>query len=228
MYFLRIEIFKLSVFITLLGTLTSLRLVRTAPSRNHHLNPNHNVYPNISQSPQTQQPQQCPPSPIPPSPPHHHSPTSSPSCSYPSAGPSTHPEPHQSTKLTPPRGLTSPFLRLAALNAPPTPIYPTHLTPFQLHVKKLKFSIWSLITRPSYLIPLVINLTGSVWFFILIGGAELSLTVPIVNSMALGFTAAGDWMIAKWRGEEKRVTLKGVVGGALVVGGVWVCFLSKM
>jgi hypothetical protein len=127
-----------------------------------------------------------------------------------------------------PRGLTSPFLRLAALNAPPTPVFPSTLTPLQLRIAKLKFSIYSLLTRPSYLIPLVINLTGSVWFFVLIGGAELSLTVPIVNSLALGFTALGDWIVGRLRGEEKRVTIKGVVGGGLVVGGVWVCFLSKM
>ncbi|RPA87561.1 hypothetical protein BJ508DRAFT_410325 [Ascobolus immersus RN42] len=125
-------------------------------------------------------------------------------------------------------GLTSPFLRLAALNAPPAPVFPTSLTPFQLRIAKLKHSIYSLLTRPSYLIPLVINLTGSVWFFVLIGGAELSLTVPIVNSLALGFTALGDWIVGRLRGEEKKVTMKGVVGGSLVVGGVWVCFLSKM
>ena len=40
-----------------------------------------------------------------------------------------------------------------------------------------------------------INLTGSVWFFLLIGQAELSLTVPIVNSLAFLFTVLGDWVV---------------------------------
>lgn len=51
-----------------------------------------------------------------------------------------------------------------------------------------------MLKRPNYAIPLAINLTGSVWFFLLIGKAELSLMVPIVNSLAFLFTVLGDWL----------------------------------
>jgi Putative transmembrane family 234 len=54
-----------------------------------------------------------------------------------------------------------------------------------------------LLRSPNYAIPLLINLTGSVWFFLLIGKAELSLTVPITNSMAFLFTVLGEWWIEK-------------------------------
>ncbi len=50
-----------------------------------------------------------------------------------------------------------------------------------------------LLRSPAYAVPLVINLTGSVWFFLLIGRAELSLTVPITNSLAFLFTVLGEW-----------------------------------
>lgn len=95
-----------------------------------------------------------------------------------------------------------------------------------------------LLRCPSYALPLVVNLTGSVWFFLLIGRAgeffcvffvfwgggvggvgrrmeglwglgkgrmrdlvivfadedvELSLTVPITNSLAFLFTVLGEW-----------------------------------
>ena len=46
---------------------------------------------------------------------------------------------------------------------------------------------------PAVLSRLLLNLTGSVWFFLLIGKAELSLTVPTVNSLAFLFTVLGDW-----------------------------------
>ena len=33
------------------------------------------------------------------------------------------------------------------------------------------YAVWDLLRRPAYAIPLVINLTGSIWFFLLIGQA---------------------------------------------------------
>ena len=93
------------------------------------------------------------------------------------------------------------------------------------------YSVLDFLRRPSYAIPLVINLTGSVWFFILLGGAELSLTVPVVNSLALVWTAVGEWAIGKWTGVKGDGLGKGWkawVGGGLVMGGVWTCWAAKM
>lgn len=44
------------------------------------------------------------------------------------------------------------------------------------------FAVVDTLRSPAYAIPFLINVTGSVWFFLLIGSAELSLMVPIVNS----------------------------------------------
>jgi len=65
------------------------------------------------------------------------------------------------------------------------------------------YAVIGVLRRPAYAIPLLLNVTGSVWFFILIGKAELSLTVPITNSLAFMFTVLGEW----WA--EKKVISRG-------------------
>jgi hypothetical protein len=55
------------------------------------------------------------------------------------------------------------------------------------------YAVIGVLSRPAYAIPLLLNVTGSVWFFVLIGKAELSLTVPITNSLAFLFTVLGEW-----------------------------------
>lgn len=59
------------------------------------------------------------------------------------------------------------------------------------------YAVIGVLSRPAYAIPLLLNVTGSVWFFILIGKAELSLTVPITNSLAFMFTVLGEWWVDK-------------------------------
>ncbi|WEW60191.1 hypothetical protein PRK78_005676 [Emydomyces testavorans] len=53
----------------------------------------------------------------------------------------------------------------------------------------------NLLRTPGYAVPLLLNLSGSVWFFLLVGKHELSLTVPITNSMAFLFTVLGEWYV---------------------------------
>jgi hypothetical protein len=55
------------------------------------------------------------------------------------------------------------------------------------------YAVIGVLSRPAYAVPLLLNVTGSVWFFVLIGKAELSLTVPITNSLAFLFTVLGEW-----------------------------------
>ncbi|KAK2782553.1 hypothetical protein FQN53_009686 [Emmonsiellopsis sp. PD_33] len=56
-------------------------------------------------------------------------------------------------------------------------------------------TVVNLLSTPGYSVPLLLNLTGSVWFFLLVGRHELSLTVPITNSMAFLFTVLGEWYV---------------------------------
>jgi hypothetical protein len=74
------------------------------------------------------------------------------------------------------------------------------------------YAVIGVLSRPAYAIPLLLNVTGSVWFFILIGKAELSLTVPITNSLAFLFTVLGEW----WA--EKKVISRGTSSDQIHIG----------
>ncbi|KAI9667029.1 MAG: hypothetical protein M1829_005569 [Trizodia sp. TS-e1964] len=129
-------------------------------------------------------------------------------------------------------GFTTPFIRRAALSAPAPTHKPLRGTPsLKRHVLSALASAADLARRPAYTLPLVLNITGSVWFFLLIGqagefpralgrdgnrglmlrGAELSLTVPITNSLAFLFTVLGEWVVEGRRIE--RGELLGAVCG---------------
>lgn len=73
-------------------------------------------------------------------------------------------------------GLTTPFIRRAARshNPPPHPLLESAAVKSSWVRSKLYgafFSVADLLRNPAYAVPLVINLTGSVWFFLLIGKA---------------------------------------------------------
>ncbi|RJE19517.1 integral membrane protein [Aspergillus sclerotialis] len=90
---------------------------------------------------------------------------------------------------------------------------------------KLSTLIWTIINllrTPAYSIPLVINLTGSVWFFLLVGKHELSLTVPLANSSAFLFTVLGEWYV-----ERKVIANETWIGMVLVLAGIGICVQSK-
>ncbi|GAP84630.2 putative integral membrane protein [Rosellinia necatrix] len=84
------------------------------------------------------------------------------------------------------------------------------------------FAVVDLLRNPRYAVPLLINLTGSVWFFLLIGQAELSLTVPIVNTLAFLFTVLGDWWV-----DNKVIDRNMWIGMILSLTGIALCVHSK-
>lgn len=71
-------------------------------------------------------------------------------------------------------GFTTPFIRKAAITyQTPSNSSVTDLNkPWLLRqIAKIFFSIIGLLRSPRYAIPLVLNLTGSIWFFLLVGKA---------------------------------------------------------
>lgn len=78
-------------------------------------------------------------------------------------------------------GMTTPFMRKAAVQKEAEQREPAgreFLNDPQTGWLKKKFwtlayAVLDLLRRPAYAIPLVINLTGSVWFFLLIGQAGM-------------------------------------------------------
>ncbi|OCK79926.1 integral membrane protein [Lepidopterella palustris CBS 459.81] len=122
-------------------------------------------------------------------------------------------------------GLTTPFMRRAALNYTP-PSRPSITDPRNSWAKRkilgVFWAVVDLLQRPAYAIPLLCNVTGSVWFFLLIGKAELSLTVPITNSLAFLFTVLGEW----WA-DGKVINRDTWIGMGFVLAGIALCVQSK-
>ncbi|CAD6505183.1 BgTH12-00678 [Blumeria graminis f. sp. triticale] len=124
-------------------------------------------------------------------------------------------------------GFTTPFIRRAARTHKPPP-HPILDTPkvknsrVKSSIYKSFFGVVDLLKNPKYAIPLVINLTGSIWFFLLIGQAELSLTIPITNSLAFLFTVLGDWYV-----DGKIISKSTWAGMALSLAGIIICVQSK-
>ncbi|KMU86976.1 integral membrane protein [Coccidioides immitis H538.4] len=90
--------------------------------------------------------------------------------------------------------------------------------------RKLTSLFWTvvnLLRTPGYAVPLLLNLSGSVWFFLLVGKHELSLTVPITNSMAFLFTVVGEWYV------EGKVISKQTGWGCYCLSGIALCVHSK-
>ncbi|RMD41566.1 hypothetical protein DV735_g3580, partial [Chaetothyriales sp. CBS 134920] len=164
-------------------------------------------------------------------------PSSSPSPSDPNTAPNTDPDPAPSPFAYLVSfllvglcwGFTTPFIRRAALTyTAPTATSHPHLFSSSSSlvyrtVAKAVYTVLSILRKPAYAIPLVCNLTGSVWFFILVGKAELSLTVPITNSLAFLFTVLGEYVA-----EKKLISRDTWVGMACVCAGIAICVWSKM
>jgi hypothetical protein len=78
-------------------------------------------------------------------------------------------------------GLTTPFMRRAALSStastPASREWLTHPNTSWLKAKVwgILYGVYDTLKNPAYAVPFLINVTGSVWFFLLIGQAGESL-----------------------------------------------------
>jgi hypothetical protein len=81
-------------------------------------------------------------------------------------------------------GGTTPFIRLAARSHKP-PHHPLLDRPgvkaswVRSKVYGAAFAVFDLLRNPRYAAPLIINLTGSVWFFLLIGQAGMFVSLDL-------------------------------------------------
>ena len=69
------------------------------------------------------------------------------------------------------------------------------------------------------LIPFLINQSGSLLFYYAIGNSDISIAVPVCNSIAFLFTAVVSSMI----GEESIPLPRAILGIAFVVLGTYLC-----
>lgn len=85
-------------------------------------------------------------------------------------------------------GLTTPFMRKGAISkekkpAPKRPILnDADVSWIRRTVLSIVYSVVDLLKNPAYAIPLLLNVTGSVWFFLLIGQAGEYLVMDILRS----------------------------------------------
>ncbi|XP_076263355.1 transmembrane protein 234 homolog isoform X2 [Rhynchophorus ferrugineus] len=63
------------------------------------------------------------------------------------------------------------------------------------HIKQLYLDIIYLFTNSWYIIPMLINQLGSVLFFVTLQYVDLTLAIPISNSLTLFFTACADFVL---------------------------------
>jgi hypothetical protein len=71
-------------------------------------------------------------------------------------------------------GFTTPFIRKAAVSytAPTNPsITDPKRSWISRQILKAFWTVVGLLRKPTYAVPLLLNLTGSVWFFLLVGQA---------------------------------------------------------
>jgi hypothetical protein len=73
-------------------------------------------------------------------------------------------------------GFTTPFMRRAAITSKPISrpqLDDPKSSFFTRKILSIWYSVYDLVTRPAYSIPLLLNLSGSVWFFLLVGQAGM-------------------------------------------------------
>ncbi|XP_001629747.2 transmembrane protein 234 homolog isoform X1 [Nematostella vectensis] len=89
-------------------------------------------------------------------------------------------------------------------------------------IRQFLAEIRYLIFNWKYMVPFLLNQSGSVLFYLTLGSADLSLAVPITNSLTFIMTT----LTGRILGEESCKT-ETYIGMLLVVGGVSLCVMDK-
>ncbi|KAK3756125.1 hypothetical protein RRG08_033009 [Elysia crispata] len=90
-------------------------------------------------------------------------------------------------------------------------------------LSQLLAEFFFLITNWKYILSFVMNQTGSLVYYITLSSADLTLAVPITNSMTFIFTALSSHVLG-----EKQINFNTLVGITLVAAGVLLCVLGKI
>jgi hypothetical protein len=79
--------------------------------------------------------------------------------------------------------------------------------------------LFGVLTNWRFLLPYVLNQSGSVVYVYLLGSSDISLAVPICNSLTFVFTAITSWLMGERMGDPGKT----LGGAALVLVGVTIC-----
>ncbi len=87
---------------------------------------------------------------------------------------------------------------------------------------KVVSTIKNLFSNPRLFVPMIINQCGSLMFYLLLASEDISIAVPICNSLTFVFTGLTSWLI----GEKIYEPLMLLFGVLLVVIGTALCLTS--
>ncbi|KYQ88230.1 hypothetical protein DLAC_11833 [Tieghemostelium lacteum] len=88
---------------------------------------------------------------------------------------------------------------------------------------QILFEFYYLWSRLSYAIPMIINLSGSIVFFYTLSQTDISLVVPISNSLTFLFTSVTGLLLG-----EQTLHFRSYIGMLFVLIGVTICVSSKL
>ncbi|XP_012272390.1 transmembrane protein 234 homolog [Orussus abietinus] len=80
-----------------------------------------------------------------------------------------------------------------------------------------------LFTNLRYVIPFILNQCGSLLYFFALQNADLSLAVPVTNSLTFVFTGITGWILG-----EERVHKNTYFGMIMILCGSTLCCLDKV
>ena len=87
---------------------------------------------------------------------------------------------------------------------------------------QILLELWFLATHCSYTVPFLINQSGSVLYYLTVAKMDLSLAVPIINSLTVLFTT----LVGLLLGEKLRGG-RSFLGMACVLAGVALCLSAE-
>ncbi len=82
---------------------------------------------------------------------------------------------------------------------------------------------WFLVTNWRYLLPFLLNQSGSLLYYLTLSTADISLAVPITNCLTFIFTAVSGTLLG-----EQALNKQSCLGILFVASGVSMCVWSKL
>ena len=120
-------------------------------------------------------------------------------------------------------GVTNPLLKRSA-ETPPEDREKNQGTNQSSLVQRYLAKFIHLVTHWKSVVPFALNQCGSLLFFITLSRADLSLAVPLANSLAFCFTIATGWFIGE---TVHNRSFGGLAGLALMLTGIILCTAAK-
>ena len=111
-------------------------------------------------------------------------------------------------------GITNPLLRLGSKGI--------EKVSSEQFMMKIVHEIIFLARNWKYTIPFLINQSASVLYFLTLANTELSVAVPVVNSLTFIFTVVAGVIL------KERLNRQTLFGSILITIGVILCIFSKM